>query len=702
MGALDAVSLGRQLDLELGAGDLGAALKTAEGLVALSPDDPRSRITAANVSIWAGRPERSLLHWTWLAARRAAPGALDQALSLAKALRDDAAIVQLLRLRGRKEPLPLAAVAELAHALESLEAPRDAIAALREYAATHARSREAWEGLAAAQERRREFADALRTRQEMGRRFGPRLSDALAIARLLWALNRPGEALDGLVRWGDAATALDVEYWEVLAEIAWQEEADATALRAYRALWASNRIDVSGAERLLLLTRATGRPEDLIALGQQSWRRMHQPRFLLLAMDEAARAGRWDELEQMAADAAASSDGLTELPAFWMLRARLDERAGRVQDAIAAYRRALAGDPGNAAARSGVIWLLAGAHEREPLSQYLAAWAKDAQENPDLSRAWLAGQEELEMARPGPAQPVAGSVGTEVGGESIGTAVLAQQRAFLRSGLAGGGEMEVSGGFAGFLSGDARLPLPGTETRVSARAVFPGLGGLTEAAAGVGLRRDSNVLSGRVARTQIFPALGEMRLEGSLHEPADESLALRAQAVRSRVGGAVAVSEGRAYQRLAGDWKSWSTRGGTALGTGGSATLEIGWRMQAPDLVVRLQGGYQRNSLRQSGLPSVVTAFAENPADILPDELASLGAGIGAARVPMGPVLLSGDVWLGWMGPPSRAAFRVQAGATVAPFKNAEVGVIAFTANDRWSAGGNVGLTLSLTHRFGL
>jgi hypothetical protein len=124
--------------------------------------------------------------------------------------------------------------------------------------------------------------------------------------------------------------------------------------------------------------------------------------------------------------------------------------------------------------------------------------------------------------------------------------------------------------------------------------------------------------------------------------------------------------------------------------------------MQAPDLVVRLQGGYQRNSLRQSGLPSVVTAFAENPADILPDELASLGAGIGAARVPMGPVLLSGDVWLGWMGPPSRAAFRVQAGATVAPFKNAEVGVIAFTANDRWSAGGNVGLTLSLTHRFGL
>jgi hypothetical protein len=193
-----------------------------------------------------------------------------------------------------------------------------------------------------------------------------------------------------------------------------------------------------------------------------------------------------------------------------------------------------------------------------------------------------------------------------------------------------------------------------------------------------------------------------MRLEASLHEPADESLALRAQAVRTRLGGAVAVSEGRAYQRLAYDWKSWSTRGGAPVGTGGSATLEVGWRTQAPDLVLRLQGGYQRNALYRTALPAEVAAFAVSPADILPEQLASVGAGIGAARLPAGPLRLGGDVWLGWMGPPSRAAFRVQASAAVTPFADADLAVVAFAANDRWSAGGNVGVNLSLTHRFGL
>jgi tetratricopeptide (TPR) repeat protein len=699
IGALDTVSLGRQLDLDLAAADLGGALKTAERLAKLAPADAQSRLTAARVAIWAGRPDRALHHWTWLARRGDAQG-VEQALQLARAMRDEAAVAELLTLRSGRELLSEAALAELAHALESTAAPRSATSALERYAATHPANALAWQGLAAAQERRREFAAALATRLEVARRFGRSLLNSVAVAKLQWAVGNAGGALAELQGWIDSAGPGQVEYWDALAEIAWHEEADAVALRAYRALWENRRIDAAGAERLLLLNRAAGRTDDLIRFGREGWSRLRQPRLLLLAMDQAAQAGRWSDVELMA-DEAATSGAFENLPAFWLLRARLEERAGRIPEAIGAYRRALASDPKSVAARSGLLWLLAGAHEREPLSEYLAAWADDAPADPALSRAYLAGLQELSTPQPGASRSLAATVGTEVTAESIGSAVLAQQRAFVRSEIPGG-ELEIREGLVAFLSNDANLRVPGAETRLSARGLFPGLGGHTEISTGIGLRPDRNVLQAGLARTQIFPSLGELRLEASLKEPADESLALRSEAVRNRVGGAIAVSEGHAYQRVAYDWKIWSTRAGEGLGSGGSANIEIGWRTQSPDLIVRLQGGYQRNSLRRGPLPTVLRAFDVDRSVILPAELAAVGLGIGAARLPIGPARLAADAWLGWVGPPARAAFRVQTGLALTPFRNGELALSAFAANDRWAAGGNVGVNLSLTHRFGL
>ena len=699
IGTVDPVSLGRQLDLELAAGDLAGALKTAEQLAGMSPDDANSRLTAARVALWAGEPRRALLHWSWLAKRRGALHDMDEALALARALRDEATVADLLGARARRVPLPAAALSELTHALESTATPRSVTEALERYASLRPASRDAWEALASAQERRREFAAALGTRLEIARRFGRSVVNSVAAAKLQWALGRRGEALAELQRFVDSASPNRSEYWEVLAEIAWQEEADPIALRAYQALWESGHIDVAGAERLLMLTRESGRPDDLIQIGRLGWSRMRQPRLLLLAMDEAARTGRWPQVERMAAEAAASGDDFASLPAYWMLRARADERAGRIPEAIGAYRRALAGDPKSKAARAGILWLLSGAHQRGTLSEYLASWADDAPNDPELSRAYVAGLEELRTAR-SPLLPPPAAAGVDVAGESLGSVVLGQQRAFVRSEIPGG-ELELRQGLLAALPNDSGLRVPDAETRVSAHARLPGLAGQTEVSAGVSLRPDRNVLQAGVARMQRFASVGEARIEASLHEPADESLALRLEAVRTRVGGAVAVSEGAAYQRLALDFKRWSTRSGADLGRGGAANFEIGWRTQGPDAIVRLQGGYQRNSLNSGPLPAALAVFAPDASAVLPGELASLGIGAGLTGLPAGPARLAADAWIGSVGPPFRPAFRIQTGIAVAPFKNGELAMSAFAANDRFGVGGNLGLNLSLTHRFG-
>ena len=105
------------------------------------------------------------------------------------------------------------------------------------------------------------------------------------MARLRWAVGDAGGALRELERFIDSAREPDSGYWELLADLAWRQEADALARRAYTALWEQGRSDAMAAERLLLLSRSAGRSDEVIHLGRDSWARLHQPRLLLLAMD---------------------------------------------------------------------------------------------------------------------------------------------------------------------------------------------------------------------------------------------------------------------------------------------------------------------------------------------------------------------------------------------------------------------------------
>jgi tetratricopeptide (TPR) repeat protein len=735
IGAGDAVSLGRQLDLELAAGDLAGALDAVERVAALAQADPRPRLTAAKVAIWAGRPDRALRHWMWLARHGNSFDGISQGLLLAKSLRDEAAVAELLTLRSRRQPLSPDSLAELADALDSSGPAGSADLALQAYATSHAASPIAWETLAALQERRRDLSDALATRMEIERRFGSSLTNSVRLATLHWAIGRPDRALAELERWSDSAKPGESDYWALLADLAWSEEADGAARLAYRTLWDHGHIDAVGTERLLLLSRDAEHGGDAIRIGREGWLNFREPRLLLLAMEQAAQSGRWDDLEHLSQEAAGAGDAFATLPAYWMLRARLDERTGRIPQALAAYRRALAADPKSVAARSGIIWLLAAIHDRPALSECLVSWEADAWNEPGLWRAWAAGLEEL--GRPSEAlafyqreaesgagdeltaqrslalrralvspastaRPGAAAIGAEVGVEGIGNVLLQRQRAFVSTEIAGA-RLEGRVALIESVSNEAALRVPGAETRLTARALFSGLGGQNEATAGVSLRADGNLLEGGVARTQSLASLGEARLDASFNETADESLALRLAATRTRLGGTIAISEGQAYQRIVYDWKSWSTRAGTAIGKGGSANLEIGWRMQAadPEINVRLQGGYQRNRLRQGPLPAALAAVASNRSAILPDELAMLGVGAGMAGLPAGSVRFAADAWVGSVGPPIRSAFRVQAGVKFTPFKDGELALTAFAANDRWATGGNAGLSVSLTHRFG-
>jgi hypothetical protein len=48
-----------------------------------------------------------------------------------------------------------------------------------------------------------------------------------------------------------------------------------------------------------------------------------------------------------------------------------------------------------------------------------------------------------------------------------------------------------------------------------------------------------------------------------------------------------------------------------------------------------------------------------------------------------------------------RSTLLIQTAVAVAPFKNGELAMSAFAANDGFGVGGNLAISLSLTHPFG-
>jgi hypothetical protein len=214
----------------------------------------------------------------------------------------------------------------------------------------------------------------------------------------------------------------------------------------------------------------------------------------------------------------------------------------------------------------------------------------------------------------------------------------------------------------------------------------PVFGGWTEVAGGAGWRSRQAVPRGLIAHTRMLAPFAEARLEGALNEVANDSATLMADAVRSRAGGTLTLTSGPVYGRGGAEWKTWSARNGAALGSGAAGNLELGVRFQltGPELSLRLQGTHQRHAA-----PGV-----------LPDELSSLGVGVGASRWQVGPARLVADAWLGWISSPHRPAYRLQTGLALAPFDAAEVSVTGWTANDQWaSRGTNFGLSASLAYQ---
>ena len=156
----------------------------------LVPDDLAARLQLARLAEWTGRPDVAFGTWRWLSDRGAA-GATTEALRLARALHDRAAVVELLLASSRTHQLDAPEVREMYRAGVDALDHRDAAARFRQYLARHPGDAAAWAQLAELLEIAGEPAESLAVREEIEARPG-----SVASCPHVWLRATPSMALD--------------------------------------------------------------------------------------------------------------------------------------------------------------------------------------------------------------------------------------------------------------------------------------------------------------------------------------------------------------------------------------------------------------------------------------------------------------------------------------------------------------------------
>jgi len=395
-------SIERQLDLELAAGALPAALQLAERLVEAAPSSAH-RTRLATIAEWSAAQAIALRQWTLLARQEPAGAAMTRALELARARGQDALWLELAALAGAHRALSADEQAVLLSIAQDRPGERRLAATLDAILARQPGNLGLWLALSDAQQRSGDQAGALASL----RKIPPALAGPVDIARLEASLlmrgGLPQQALARLNAVRGAASPTDSTYWTLLGDLAWETNDRAAALRAYAAAWDGGASDARIAERLIETSRASGDFEQAVRIAREADRRLAEPRWLLLAMDAAFQGERWDALRADLAAAAARPEQFEQVERYWIFTAQQAARDGRKPVVRQAYRRALALAPDAVSTRAAWLWFEVDSGDGEPLRTLLADWADDAVRNDAYWGPFAVGM--MRLQRPADALP---------------------------------------------------------------------------------------------------------------------------------------------------------------------------------------------------------------------------------------------------------------------------------------------------------
>jgi hypothetical protein len=374
-------------------GDLESAYRIARAAVSQQPGHPDWRERLARVCEQSGRPVEALAAWRWLAEQTDSEEAWQALLRLAPGLNDEEALAIALRRQALRPEATAGDLRALHDAYERLGRPNEGLLLFESrYRSTGNLTALELAADLAEQMGRSEKAIALHL--ELIEQSEPTLERLVRIATLQIMAGRLSEAHALLSRFRSRVPPQAVQYWRLLADLAWGLQADASALEAFDVVAGHPNADASDFDRLVALLRAR-HPAEAARIAQTGFARLRTPGLLVLALEILWERRDLASLKRIYAELGPEDEALfAQVPHFYRLRAQFRRSSGDLVGARADLQRATEIAPHVAEHRLDMLWTLIELREREALRRLLVVETpqglKDNAYWPALASGWMA------------------------------------------------------------------------------------------------------------------------------------------------------------------------------------------------------------------------------------------------------------------------------------------------------------------------
>ncbi|MFI3185809.1 MAG: tetratricopeptide repeat protein [Methylococcaceae bacterium] len=388
--------ISKQIDIALAAGAVDVAWLLSEHLLLLKPQERHLRERTAQIAEWAVKLDVALNHWVWLVRHdKTNKVAIDNALRLARGLKVREITIEMFTTVSGIRALTEVELNDLVAVFGMDGHSASVISFLQRYLTRYPSEQQGWNVLANTQENAGLLLEAIATWHHIGGHFDHPISAVIREAELLLRTGKPEAAFSILLQNQKRASVKDTLFWSLFADSSWECKRNDIALSVYRIIWKSGDKNALAAERLIQLMRDKGQALDASAIATEAYRRLSQPRWLLLAMDVAVQFRLWDDLRQMLHLAEADKQQFQRLEMYWLIRAQVYGHDLQFQQALTAYQQALHVNPAGKIAKESILWILLDQQNNQRLASFLQLWQKDAVTTPSLWGVYALGLSQL-------------------------------------------------------------------------------------------------------------------------------------------------------------------------------------------------------------------------------------------------------------------------------------------------------------------
>ncbi|MSM38412.1 MAG: tetratricopeptide repeat protein [Geobacter sp.] len=369
------------------------AFRLAEAALKARPRDTLWRRRAVQAALWRSRTTDALVHLSYLALSAGDAKALEQALTLAEGINDQASLKPLLALRLKKRN-DAATLREYVKVVEALGEPEEAVATLKRYQNGPYR-REVLELLARLYESTGNPAASVKGVDLYAHEYPVTVPLAMLRSRLLYGTGDIAAACRSLQEGAASAKPADTDFWMTLSDLCWAMQDGACAVNASSQLIAGGAGREDDYQRMVTYYLQHD-PERAYATAREGWQRFRKEYYFVAAVEAGLALGRHDELLAFVGNLDEQQrSALARSGYAWQLRSRLYRQAGRTGKSLHSYQQALALEPGNAEVAAGYLWLLIDLEKTEELRETAELFRYRFRGKPELldplgaAYAWL-------------------------------------------------------------------------------------------------------------------------------------------------------------------------------------------------------------------------------------------------------------------------------------------------------------------------